>query len=501
MKFENRWKIEGTLTTETPLRIGDGDSLPANKRLATTYLKEDAQVNSVATDKDNKPYIPASAIKGNLRAWAKNVLTDDEIEIIFGSRDPQLETAKAGKVQFANAYIQPNSTDGFKSLPDWSSERLTAVSAAIAVNRKTRTASDKKLFHSEYVPAGITFNFELSGNDYQEELLKGDELFKKLLTLLKGFANGCRIGAETSGAEESWGKLEWNITAIKCSTADSINKWLADDSAELLELIPNLEALQKEAGEFALNLNTQPTKLSLVLECSDDFLVNDPSKTKKDKNDISDLPNHTPLRNKDGLPVLPKSSIKGAVRSQAERILRTMACSQEVTEFEKIACYPDDMKNACSPISDINDLGKLCLACQLFGASGWKSPVSFSDFTATKATARKREFVGIDRFTGGVSGSNKFNAEVAHQPTLTGEISVDFNRLGVDKDWAIGLLALTFRDLLEGDIRFGFGRAKGFGEVTAKIDGLETIKNLFGKEDEKLIEAVKALEIEIGGKK
>ena len=74
MKFQSRWKIEGTLESLTPLRIGDGDTIQAKERLATTYLKEDTEVNTVTTDKDHKPYIPASAIKGNLRAWAKNVL-------------------------------------------------------------------------------------------------------------------------------------------------------------------------------------------------------------------------------------------------------------------------------------------------------------------------------------------------------------------------------------------------------------------------------------------
>ena len=109
--------------------------------------------------------------------------------------------------------------------------RLTAVSVGIAVERKTRTASDKKLFHQEYVPEGIAFKFEIRGNDYkvtyrdednflekvknysevkkaeaisefrkfreENNKLLGDEGIKKLLVLLKGFANGVKVGAET----------------------------------------------------------------------------------------------------------------------------------------------------------------------------------------------------------------------------------------------------------------------------------------------------------------
>ena len=36
----------------------------------------------------------------------------------------------------------------------------------------------------------------------------------------------------------------------------------------------------------------------------------------------------------------------------------------------------------------------------------------------------------------------------------------------------IGLLALTVRDLMEGDVRVGFGSAKGYGEINAAIGGL-----------------------------
>jgi CRISPR/Cas system CSM-associated protein Csm3 (group 7 of RAMP superfamily) len=406
MKFQNRWKIEGTLKTLTPLRIGDGDSIRAKDRLATTHLKEDTEVNTVATDRNDKPYIPASAIKGNLRAWAEKnssgLFRKEEIEIIFGSTELRDENAKAGKVQFSNAYIEIGQTlSGCEDLPDWSSERLTAVAVGIAVNRKTRTASDKKLFHQEYVPAGIKCKFEICGNDYAEETLKGDELLRKLLTLLKGFANGVRIGAETTEADKSWGEMKWTLSAIKRSNQASVMQWLEDKNAELLQTLPNWRDLQKEIDDTTITPPPQPTKLSLVLECSDDFLVNDPSKAKTPKeieaNDPHNKkPNHSPLRNQDGKPMLPKSSIKGAIRSQAEKILRTIAVSKNMPENlikKTIACYPDDIKNACPPIKDIKDKNSLCLACQIFGASGWKSIFSCSDFVGEKTIFVNKKIV------------------------------------------------------------------------------------------------------------
>lgn len=527
MKFVNRWKIKGTLTTQTPLRIGNGGTIKAQERLSSTHIKTDTEINTVASDKDRKPYVPASAIKGSLRSWAKNVLTADEIETIFGSKEPQAANATAGKVQFSNAYLDPNKPIvGFDDLPEWSSDRLTAVSVGIAVDRKTRTASDQKLFHQEYVPPGITFDFSLIGNNYEEDNIKGDEVYKKLLRLLEGFnskVNPVCLGAETAGLEKSRGKFEWNLTSIEEIDSDALETWLesdADDSwTVFLKEIDTAKKVQLKANakSIANTVTNQMLNFPLSLNCLGDFLVNDPSKTKRGRDDTSDRPNHSPLRTKDGKPLLPKSSIKGAVRSQSERILRTMAINRGVTDLKKIACYPDDMKQACKPIKHIDEAVNLCLVCQLFGASGWKSPIQFTDFVATKLlaesrrdrefvaidshltassnqpTVKKREFVAIDRFTGGVSGSGKFNAEVAHKPVLEGELS--FDRSGPSEDWAIGLLALTLRDLIEGDIRIGFGRAKGFGEITVDTD----LNKIFGKTNQELIDAVKALEEKIGG--
>lgn len=545
MKFVNRWKIEGALTTISPLRIGDGETIEAKKRLASTHLKKDTKINTITVDKSNKPYIPASAIKGNLRSWAERngIFTQNEVEIIFGSRDPTSLTAKAGKVQFSNAIFEFDSTlFCADSLADWSAERLTAVSVGIAVNRKTRTASEKKLFHSEYVPAGVTFKFNLSGSDYEitdedeakfskkienyskpernraladfEEIrkennrLNGDAGLGRVLKLLGGFQCNSKpvcIGAETGDSVESWGRLQWSLSSVQQTDANEIGTWFESvdnlstdlpfkkiDSQKIVSWVSE----SKETDNFR---SDDILEISLSLKCLDDFLVNDPSKTKRDKGEESDRANHSPLRDKDGKPILPKSSIKGAIRSQAERILRTMAISAGCAEenLKTFACYPDDMKLACDPVKTKEEVKDLCLACQLFGASGWKSPISFTDFTVDKSilvekkivgeeetpVPKRREFVAIDRFTGGVSGGGKFNAEVAHCPTLKGKMSFDISRLVdismANEHWSIGLLSLVFRDLIEGDIRFGFGQTKGFGEIKSATVEKHNLNNLF----------------------
>jgi CRISPR/Cas system CSM-associated protein Csm3 (group 7 of RAMP superfamily) len=198
--------------------------------------------------------------------------------------------------------------------------------------------------------------------------------------------------------------------------------------------------------------------------------------------------------------LLPASSFRGALRSQAEKILRTMlgnlAC-----------CYPDSsgLRAPCQPVYDQNEIKRLCPVCQVFGATGWKSPIAITDFVtaepisqlteneATKlghATGKLciQEFVAIDRFTGGGAlgsensneqndgtmsnpGGKKFNATSVYRPMLSGKIKIDLQclQLASASGWALGLLALTLRDLIEGDVHFGFGAAKGYGSTIAQV--------------------------------
>ena len=93
--------------------------------------------------------------------------------------------------------------------------------------------------------------------------------------------------------------------------------------------------------------------------------------------------------------------------------------------------------------------------------------------------------VAVDRFTGGSAPGKKFKSQAVRHVALDGVIGVDLTKLrqsstrtkwpNLSLDAALGLLALTLRDLREGDIRFGFGAAKGYGEFlgSARVTGAE----------------------------
>jgi CRISPR/Cas system CSM-associated protein Csm3 (group 7 of RAMP superfamily) len=206
--------------------------------------------------------------------------------------------------------------------------------------------------------------------------------------------------------------------------------------------------------------------LTVTLKFDSNFLVNDPSQTGKALPDQEPL-HHAPLRDIDNLVLLPPRSFRGAFRSHAEKILRTMG---------KKACYPDSKSDSCEPIyNKKKGITNLCPACQVFGAPGWRSPFQVTPFKPKSTEAElagskfSQEFLAIDRFKGGGAESAKFNAESVYRPVLEGQIKLDLTALkGTPAAaWAIGLLALTLRDLQEGDITFGFGASKGYGSCEA----------------------------------
>jgi CRISPR/Cas system CSM-associated protein Csm3 (group 7 of RAMP superfamily) len=493
-KFLSRWLIEGVLTTRTTLHIGNGDTTTRAK-LTNTKTGKPVDIASVIVDKDERAYLPATTIKGNLREWAR-ACGMKGIEIFFGSdKGVDKEKLQAGKVQFHDAYATAEQVSEFaeKSEPPyWCNKRLTGVASAVALDRRRRTASDQKLFHYEYVPPGISFTLVLSGNDYDDSVgTSGDAGLVELLALLEGFNdnNGVTLGSETSDTgEEGWGRFTWKLKSVKllgktklkeewidkdrdgvgCGIAEKFSVERKDDLvAQVAERVAQLKTASIPRHHIALNVR---------LNVRDNFIVNDPSTSGKDP-----LPNHTPLRDINGKPLLPRRSIKGAVRSQAEKIIRTMG---------GYACYPDDQAKACQPVRTIKEAqANLCLACQLFGASGWRSPFQCTPFLgAKKLEPQKQEFVGIDRFTGGSADARKFNAESFQKPateelTLTGIFSLDLKAVAelykdnknIRGSWAVGLLALTMRDLAEGDIRIGFGAAKGYGAVEAMIEELNLL--------------------------
>lgn len=464
-RFENRWAVEGILTTRSFLHIGSGET---EDRLLKSARDESGakqtgkvKVNSVIKDHEGKCFIPGSSLKGNLRAWLEGRCVDDSIlEAVFGSKAVKKdEEVIGGKAEFHGAFLAPGTAAAVGS-KNYDADSGTDITVGVAIDRRTRTASDKKLFHQEAVPAGTSFKVCITGQNMSDaEILA-------LLQGLAGFGDEKQPVTLGSGTSDGWGLMEWRLDNVNHVDREKAVEWLEKSDGTVGYDIPGKDRTDEFRRMVSVtgleSGKTASLRLDIEIAFDGPFLVNDPSRVVHSDNAADKTPDYMPRLDSDGKVVLPASSLRGSLRSQAERIVCTIG---------RRACRVDDTADRCKPIYSAWEKQSLCPVCRAFGAAGWKTPLDISDFKIKEDVASlKQEFVAIDRFTGGSRESAKFNAEAVVSPVFTGAITIDLNRIAPAD---AGLLALTLRDLLEGDITFGFGSAKGYGACTAKITGAE----------------------------
>ncbi|QTA89244.1 RAMP superfamily CRISPR-associated protein [Desulfonema magnum] len=458
-----RYRIDGILRAMTPLHVGSGAERDA------VIDDEKVKVSEVVKDSKSFPCLPASTLKGKLRSAADRFSNEKALtRELFGTGEKDQEVG--ARLLFQDALLDrdlseipplfemPLENGNFPLY--WDASCFTYISTGTALNRVTRTVEKHKLFYHETVPSGAVFRVSIFGEGLTHEELAF------LLKLLEGFKgeHGICLGGETA---HGFGQMQWEHPEVSGVTSeDELREWL-NGTATGFEGFPKIsgERLKHIQDKISLSAPVSRDVLSLELKlCFDGpFMVNDPSQAyKADDGGLS----HTYLRNEKNQIVLRSRSFHGALRNQAERIIRTVA-PEELRA--KKACYIEDHKTSCPPIHKKEQTENLCMACRLFGGNGWRSPIMISDFLPVPnghGEECEQDFVAIDRYTGGAADRKKFKACYRFGPILKGRLRIDLSRVGPVH---VGVLALALRDLLEGDMFMGFGRSKGLGACRGKI--------------------------------
>jgi len=492
-RFKELWRIEGSLSTHGALHIGSGETITRADLKAAR--DEPVEIAAVATDVASRPYLPASAIKGNVRAWVAARLIGEQteerevFERVFGSDarrqgEADADPGRGGAAEFLDARLTAPRTEP-TPLPHWDEARQTCVDVSVAINRNTRGAAPGRLYYKEAVPPGVGFTLVVTGRLDEDEI-------KLLLAGLAGFnddSDPVRLGADGASAK---GRLHWKLTSLHRLRKQDVQAWLANpqppmigDALVALTTQERNDLVNDAASQWPGASTVDTHRFDIGIDFAGPFLVNDPPTEKEkeakrrarsDENGNAGPADARPRTDVFKNPCLPEKSLRGALRAQGERILRTLAGGNgdwsdpafQKRVCERLACRPETDQWACPPIHRLQDRDKRCLACQLFGAPGWRSPLAIEPFEfIDKKEGQRQELVAIDRFTGGGLPRAKFDAEPAFFPRYRGKVTLDTSRL--PEPWALGLLALVLRDLVEGDITLGYGAAKGYGRCTARV--------------------------------
>jgi CRISPR-associated RAMP protein (TIGR02581 family) len=171
---------------------------------------------------------------------------------------------------------------------------------------------------------------------------------------------------------------------------------------------------------------------------------------------------------------LPGSSLKGTLRSHAERIARSLNMAAACNPFADTErpdafcglCF-DARKKAKEDLNNTEVYTDSCPICRLFGSTWYAGRLATEDAYAIGGSPKlqQRDGVGIDRFTGGAAQGVKFDLEVVTEGTFATRLHLRNFEL-----WQLGLLGFVLADLADGLIRVGAAKSRGLGRVRGKVE-------------------------------
>lgn len=170
-------------------------------------------------------------------------------------------------------------------------------------------------------------------------------------------------------------------------------------------------------------------------------------------------------------PCIPGTTFKGVLRSTAEKALRSfdeaLACDpfEDDASQERCACShrmaAEQEKGRGSRPDDV--YGLLCPACRLFGSLAHAGLIEVADAWATRAVLSDEQTrIAVDRLLGGAAPGMIYRMR-----TLTSDSQFETSlKVRNFELWQLGLLALTLRELNEGQALIGWGTRRGLGRVS-----------------------------------
>ena len=462
-KINSKLKISGTLLAETPLHVGGyGESADTDMPLAKNG--------------NGNFYIPGTSICGILRAWCKNNFVNNnfvDIDSIFG-----YQVGDQGHASFV--LIEDIELD--KNLQ-------SEIRDGVGIDRFYGTAADKTKFDRAILPKGSMLKFEITVEIKDAESSpRTKAIFGHLLDALQ--KSEIHFGASKT---RGLGKVKLTNCEIKSYGLVGFNDILSFLSGEgktctiqgLKDALPTLKPTPAKP-KLEITICWKPT-LPLMNKAGYEGIG------------VDMLPVTSGVEDGKLSLVLAGSSIKGAFRSQAERIIRTLKGLQATGEFNEQVKVPivqelfggKKEKNATNPKLRLGALSiDDCYAKDEFSmkTEDWRNveqgkfdnEATFSQTELHQALKKidgesndkpsKRfaisHHTAIDRFTGGVADGALYSVLAPHniewQPI---KMSLDFGRTDGNDKCCLMLLLLVLRDLAENRLPLGFATNRGMGEI------------------------------------
>ena len=521
-----RYKLTVCLRTDSPLHSGGIDE--AVDRTRPSKDRETVP-RRFARDGADHPVLTGRSVKGAVRAACKKYFDETRDSHLWGGSLGKSAWASAltfHTVNLHNAEVFPGSEGG--SDQDGAGRLPTRM--GIAIDRYWGAAGDTALFEHEYVPAGRPLTLTITaqagsmpenrpgdpgapfgGVSECQSVTEAD--VERLFSIILGVLKSGRVsfgGRRNAG----WGRVRpvmrpgsdkfWVLTGASLGTRDGLLNWLdngcgKDMSARIKPIefsepdrvrieigwnsptgilvadprLSRVESARNESDEDeAPENNTKATK-----EGGKTAREAEPGGERNDSRDEDDPDEFIPTRHLRSGPgenapiVLPGSSVRGALRSRASRIARTILAARRgsVDDWPNIGVHDQ--------LAHDPDLVQ-----RLFGSTERRGALTVLDtLAAFNGPARLITHNAGDRWTGGVAGGTLYGEEVHDATWKNIVLELDLEVLFKDDNrrraaWC--LLGLVLAELAAGTLPLGSRGTRGLGQVevtSIKVEGGRSI--------------------------
>lgn len=396
------------LKLKTPLFIGSGDGENSD--------------SDVIRDGQGKPYIPATSFIGVVSSLLKK--NNEEIfgtEAMFEERNGKEEyTGKQSQIIVHNL-TTPNKT-------------LVTIRDGIAIQPETQVVIDKHKYDYEVVEPGIEFNLTI-------ELLYFSERVKSFIKTINTLLSNQELsfGAKTNNGFGKLQLIESNLYQYDLSNQEHVWYWLKRETNSSLKT--NLDEVS------ILNLPNKTFTIQLKANLDSSFII----RNYRHNHELADSVHLT----SNGKPIISGSSLKGAIRNRALKIVNTLEKNKSV--IENLFGYDPEESKRKSKKEEPLTKGRIQV-----------NEVSLSESGINQELQQR---IKIDRFTGGTIDGALFNSmpifsKNGNESNLNFEIKI----YNPEKE-EIGLLLLVLKDLWTGDLPIGGEKNVGRG----RLKGVEAI--------------------------
>lgn len=419
-KIIYRVVAEGTLTLKTPAHFGNGDKI--------INIKEGEQANKLELYKDphnNSPLLPGASIAGGLRHY----LTQRTL----GYRTSDEDKTSVMKTLFGEALDEDRGNQSRLIIHDAYSndKRLPITRDGVKIDGKTRTASHGALYQIKMWDIGTQFPLRLELVLYKDDDL---EKYKQAFaTLLKALQHGeIPMGARKNRGYGQCVVDNWAVYEYDLANIDHFLLWVKGD-------LPDANPQFIDDNASYIDKRRRVT-LSATFALCDSLMIRKKIDRVDAKGEKKELTQH--LTDAFNNPLLTGTSIAGALRARAEKILNTVG--KDISIVQKMFGEHDED----------NDNNRHASRLIVKEATIENGNMNFI-----------QNRVKIDRFTGGAYDSALINQQPVFAQDNT-RVTIELE-LRNPEPHEIGLLLLLLKDLstedlpLGGESSIGRGRLKG----------------------------------------